>query len=155
MHRYTLQLAWTGNLGSGTSGYRDYRRDSAITSGRKPALAGSSDPSFRGDATRWNPEELLVAALSQCHLLAYLHLAADAGVVVTSYTDEPIGEMTVHRDGSGEFSSVVLHPRVVVSGPEMAEAALALHDRAHEMCFIARSVAFPVGCAPSVVVEPA
>ena len=101
--------------------------------------------------TRWNPEELLVAALSQCHLLWYLHLASAAGVVVLDYTDEPVGEMTVHPDGSGEFSSVVLHPRVVVAKQDMVERAVALHEGAHDMCFIARSVAFDVGCRPVVV----
>lgn len=151
MHRYTLQLEWTGNRGSGTSGYRDYGRDATITAGVKPELLATADPAYRGEAQRWNPEELLVAALSQCHLLWYLHLASSAGVVVLEYTDEPVGDLTVHPDGSGEFAAVVLHPKVTVAEASMQARALALHERAHELCFIARSVAFPVGCEPVVV----
>ncbi len=150
MHHYSLRLDWTGNLGTGTSGYRDYSRDSTVTATGKPMLAGSADRTFHGDPTRWNPEELVVAALSQCHLLAYLHLAADAGVVVTDYVDEAEGEMQTHRDGSGEFTSVRLRPVVTVAAADQAELAQSLHERAHELCFIARSVNFPVRCEPQV-----
>jgi organic hydroperoxide reductase OsmC/OhrA len=110
---------------------------------------GSSDPAFRGDPGRYNPEELLVAALSQCHLLWFLHLAATAGVVVTGYTDRPEGTMTEHADGAGEFTEVVLRPAVTVAEPGMVDAVAGLHERAHRMCFIARSVSFPVHHQPS------
>ncbi|HEX2901811.1 MAG TPA: OsmC family protein [Jatrophihabitans sp.] len=153
MHRYTLQLTWTGNRGPGTTGYREYGRDATASAGAKPDLLVTADPAYRGDADRWNPEELLVAALAQCHLLWYLHLCSSAGVVVRQYTDSPVGELVVHPDGGGEFSSVTLHPRVVVAEQGMRERALALHAQAHQLCFIARSVAFEVGCEPLVTVE--
>lgn len=150
MHRYTLQLEWTGNLGSGTSGYREYSRDASISAAAKPELLATSDVSYRGDPDRWNPEELMVAALAQCHLLWYLHLASAAGVVVLAYADDPVGELSVAADGSGQFSSVVLRPRVTVAESGMVERASALHERAHQLCFIARSVNFEVGCEPTV-----
>jgi organic hydroperoxide reductase OsmC/OhrA len=156
VHRYQIRLDWTGNRGTGTSGYRDYDRRHEVSAAGKPVIAGSSDPSFRGEAERWNPEELLVAALAQCHLLAFLHLAADSGVVVTGYTDEARGSMRLNRDGSGEFTEVVLQPRVLVSAAEMVEPAQRLHERAHSLCFIARSVNFPVRHEPVTEVgEPA
>jgi organic hydroperoxide reductase OsmC/OhrA len=149
MHRYAVRVTWTGNRGTGTSGYRDYARDHEVTADRKPALAGSSDAAFRGDPERWNPEELLVAALSQCHLLAYLHLCAVAGIVVTAYADAAEGRMAEHPDGSGEFTEVVLRPEVVLADPGRTAEAAALHERAHDICFIARSVNFPVRCEPA------
>lgn len=116
----------------------------------KPEIAASSDPSFRGDAARYNPEELLVAALSSCHMLAYLHVCADAGIVVTAYEDAAKGTMKLNRDGSGEFTEVVLSPVVTIQDPSQEELANELHHRAHELCFIARSVNFDVRCEPSV-----
>lgn len=147
-HRYAVTVTWTGNRGTGTSGYRDYSRDHELRAGDKPVLAGSSDRTFRGDPARWNPEELLVAALSQCHMLAYLHLSADARIVVTAYADAAEGTMAEHPDGSGEFTEVVLRPRVTLADPSRAGEAAGLHERAHELCFIARSVNFPVRCEP-------
>lgn len=151
-HHYAVELRWTGNRGTGTSGYTAYGRDHEVSAAGKPGLAGSSDPVFRGDAGRWNPEELLVAALSQCHLLAYLHECAKAGVVVTAYTDAPTGTMRTDTDGGGHFTEVTLHPAVTVAAPEMAGRAQALHDEAHHHCFIASSVNFPVRHQPSVQV---
>ena len=155
MHRYEIRLDWTGNRGTGTSGYRDYDRRHEVRAAGKPPIAGSSDPMFRGEADRWTPEDLLVAALAQCHLLAYLHLAADAGVVVTDYVDEAIGTMQLNRDGSGQFTEVVLRPRVVVTSPDMVEPAQQLHERAHALCFIARSVNFEVRTESVAVVTAA
>lgn len=152
MHRYEIRLDWTGNRGTGTSGYRDYDRRHEVRAAGKPLIAGSSDPMFRGEADRWTPEDLLVAALAQCHLLAFLHLAADAGVVVTDYVDEAVGTMQLNPDGSGQFTEVVLRPRVVVTAPDMVEPAQHLHERAHAMCFIARSVNFGVRTEPVAVV---
>lgn len=149
-HAYEISLTWTGNTGSGTSNYHAYLRDHEVRAPGKSAIAGSSDPAFRGDAGRWSPEELLVAALSQCHMLWYLHLAATAGVVVTAYSDSPVGTMQEEADGAGQFANVLLRPSVTVTAEEMCERAGALHDEAHRMCFIARSVNFPVGHEPTI-----
>ncbi|TCC00279.1 OsmC family peroxiredoxin [Micromonospora zingiberis] len=148
-HTYATTVTWTGNLGTGTSGYRDYRRDHDITADGPPPIPGSSDPTFRGDPTRWNPEQLLLAALSQCHMLAYLHLCADNGIVVTDYVDHATGTMTTDNTGSGHFTEVVLHPQVTVADPDTADTATALHDDAHHLCFIANSVNFPVHHQPT------
>jgi organic hydroperoxide reductase OsmC/OhrA len=152
VHRYEVHLDWTGNRGSGTSGYRDYDRRHEIYAEGKPVIAGSSDPTFRGEPDRWTPEDLLVASLSQCHLLWFLHLAADSGVIVNEYSDDAYGIMQLNPDGSGQFTEVVLRPRVRVASPEMVRSAQQLHDRVHELCFIARSVNFPV--RPEPVTEP-
>ncbi len=144
-HHYGITTTWTGNLGTGTSGYRTYSRDHEIAiPGKSTPLPGSSDPAFRGDPARYSPEEMLVSALSACHMLAYLHLCTDAGIVVTAYTDAAGGSMAQNENGSGEFTSVILHPQVVITDPARIADALALHHRAHELCFIARSVNFPV-----------
>lgn len=150
-HHYALGLTWTGNRGSGTSGYRDYDRSCVLTAEGKPELLGSSDPTFRGDRTRWNPEELLVAALSQCHLLSYLHSAVNHGVVVTAYADEPLGTMSQVGQG-GRFTSVVLRPRVTIADPTQVELAREIHHEAGENCFIAASVSFPVTHEPEILV---
>jgi organic hydroperoxide reductase OsmC/OhrA len=153
-HRYELSVSWTGNRGTGTSGYRDYSRDHEMSAAGKPVIAASSDPGFRGDATRWNPEELLVASLSQCHLLWYLHLCAEAGVVVTSYVDAPTGTLVMDETGGGgQFSEVTLRPAVVVAAAAMVEPALAVHEEIAAVCFVARSVNFPVRHEPTVGVS--
>jgi organic hydroperoxide reductase OsmC/OhrA len=149
-HRYATELTWTGNLGSGTSGYRAYSRDHELSAAAKPVIAGSSDPGFRGDPARWNPEELLVASLSACHQLWYLHLCAEAGVVVTAYEDAAEGVMAEEAGGAGQFQSVVLRPRVAIATGDAATARR-LHEKAHAMCFIARSVNFPVTCEATIL----
>lgn len=154
-HRYALRTTWTGDRGTGTSGYRDYDRAVTIEIDGKPALLASSDKPFRGDATRWNPEDLLLASLSECHLLSYLHACVKAGVVVTGYHDEATGVMVEDGRGGGAFREVVLHPRVVVAEESMVDAALAAHAQANEWCFIANSVNFPVRHEPAVVVASA
>jgi organic hydroperoxide reductase OsmC/OhrA len=141
-HHYSAKIVWTGNLGKGTADYRAYKRDHEIRSPRKTVIAGSSDPNFRGDPARYNPEELLVSSLSACHMLWYLHLCSDAGIVVESYEDEAEGIMETSPDGGGRFIRVTLHPNVCLAG-SVAQAE-ALHHRAHELCFIANSVNFPV-----------
>jgi organic hydroperoxide reductase OsmC/OhrA len=151
IHTYETTVTWTGNRGTGTSGYRDYDRSCDLASPGRPVIPASSDPMFRGDPTRWNPEQLLVASLSQCHLLWYLHLAAEAGVVVTSYVDDAVGTMEERPGGAGRFTEVVLRPRVTVADPAMIPTAQPLHDRAHELCFIAQSVNFPVRHEPVTV----
>ncbi|GAB4054147.1 OsmC family protein [Catellatospora paridis] len=152
-HRYELTVEWTGNEGTGTDSYRTYRRTHEVSAPGLPTLPGSSDPAFRGEPDRWNPEQLLLASLSQCHLLWYLHLCAVNGVVVTGYTDSPQATMT-EDDGGGRFTEAVLRPRVTVADASMTEQALALHHDAHKACFIANSVNFPVRHEP-VVVTPA
>lgn len=142
-HHYKLHIAWTGNSGTGTSGYRDYDRSHVISAAGKPDISGSSDPAFRGDASRWNPEELLLASVSACHKLWYLHVCAVAGVVVTDYVDEPEGTMALTADGAGQFTEVVLKPVVTISKGD-AQTAQELHADAHEKCFIANSVNFPI-----------
>jgi organic hydroperoxide reductase OsmC/OhrA len=152
-HHYTTTVRWTGNLGSGTSGYRGYSRDHVISIAGKPDIPGSSDSAFRGDASRYNPEEMLVAALSSCHMLWYLHLCADAGVVVVSYEDAATGIMVESADGSGQFTGVTLAPIVVVADAAMIETARQLHHKAHDMCFIARSVRFGVNVEGRIASE--
>lgn len=152
-HHYEVRLRWTGNRGTGTSAYTAYGRDHLVSAPGKPDLPGSSDAAFRGHAARWNPEELLVAALSQCHLLAYLHECAKAGVVVTGYTDAATGTMVTDAEGGGHFTEVTLRPAVTVAEAQMTERAQALHDEAHRHCFIASSVNFPVRHQPSVQVD--
>jgi organic hydroperoxide reductase OsmC/OhrA len=142
-------VTWTGNRGTGTSGYRDYARDHEVAADGREPIAGSSDPAFRGDPSRWNPEQLLVASLSQCHMLWYLHFCADAGVVVTDYADRASGTMAEGGHG-GQFTEVVLRPAVTVSSPNMVEAATRLHADAHRACFIANSVNFPVRHDPTI-----
>lgn len=149
-HRFTTRMRWTGNRGTGTSSYRAYGRDHEIgADGKSMSIPGSSTPQFRGDAERYNPEELLIGALSGCHMLWFLHLCAQAQIVVTAYEDDAEGSMQLNPDGSGQFSEVVLHPRVTYAQEPSREQTDALHHRAHELCFIARSVHFPVRCEPA------
>lgn len=143
-HHYALSTTWTGNLGSGTSGYRDYSRDVTIEIEGKPQLLASADKPFRGDSARWNPEDLLIASLSECHLLSYLHACVVAGVVVIEYRDSATGTMIEDGKSGGAFSEVLLRPEVVVAEESMIEAAERAHEDAHRMCFIANSVNFPV-----------
>ena len=142
-HHYALTATWTGNRGTGTSGYRDYDRSVSLRIEGKPEVLASADVPFRGDGARWNPEDLLLAALSECHLLSYLHACVVRGVVVTSYVDEAVGTMRQEGNG-GRYESVTLRPRVTVADASMVEDARAAHDDAHEWCFIANSVNFPV-----------
>ena len=154
-HGYTVTVEWTGNTGTGTSAYRAYERrhDISVPDAGKPPIPGSADPVFRGDRTRWNPEELLVAALSTCHQLWYLHLCADAGVIVTSYVDRAEGVMIEDADGGGRFARVVLRPVVMLEPGSDVARARELHDLAHSRCFIAQSVKFPVTHEPEVLVR--
>lgn len=149
-HHYQVTVRWTGNLGAGTADYRAYGRNHEIEIPGKPGLAGSSDPAFRGDAARHNPEDLLVASVSACHMLWYLHLCATAGVVVTDYRDEATGEMALAADGAGRFTGVTLRPHVAIAAGSDATRAVALHEDAHRKCFIANSVNFPIAIEPMV-----
>ena len=149
-HTYKVQVDWTGNDGDGTKTYKSYRRDHTIDAEGKPPIPGSSDPSFRGDASRYNPEELLVASLSSCHMLWYLHLCAVNHLTVIEYRDAASGVMSENEDGSGEFVRVVLRPKVKIAAEDSRARAIELHHEAHKLCFIARSVNFPVEIEPEI-----
>jgi organic hydroperoxide reductase OsmC/OhrA len=152
-HHYALTTTWTGNTGEGTSTYRGYRRTHVVTADGPPELLGSADPTFHGDRERWNPEQLLLAALAQCHMLSYLHVCVGAGVVVTAYVDRATGSMRSEPDGSGRFVEAVLHPTVTVADHTMVGPATRAHHRANRLCFIANSVTFPVRHEPVVRVS--
>jgi organic hydroperoxide reductase OsmC/OhrA len=149
-HNYGALIRWSAGTGDGTIGYRSYSRDHTIGGRGKPDIAASSDPKYRGDAARYNPEELLVAALSSCHMLWYLHLCAINEIAVVEYRDEASGTLE-ESDGSGRFVGVELRPVVTIAPNADAARALALHDEAHRLCFIARSVNFPVTVAAAIV----
>lgn len=151
-HHYAARSEWTGNLGEGTASYRAYSRDHVITAAGKPELLGSSDPAFRGDASRWNPEDLLLASLASCHMLWYLHLCAEAKIVVLVYGDDALGTMVETADGGGRFEEAVLRPQATLAAGGDVARALALHEEAHRLCFIANSVNFPVRIEPTVIV---
>ncbi|MBK9319013.1 MAG: OsmC family protein [Bacteroidetes bacterium] len=148
-HSYKLILKWTGNTGHGTSDYKSYERSHIIQSEQKVDIAASSDPAFRGDKTKHNPEEFLLASLSGCHMLWFLHLCADAGVIVIDYEDHPTGTMIELETGGGRFKEVTLHPVVTLQNKEFAGKLNALHQRAHDLCFIANSVNFEVTHQPT------
>jgi organic hydroperoxide reductase OsmC/OhrA len=153
VHQYKATTKWVGNRGTGTSDYKAYDRNHDIAIEGKHVLLCSSDPSFRGDPSRQNPEELLLASLSGCHMLWYLHLCSVNGIVVTEYVDAAIGVMEENKDGSGQFKEVILSPKVTVAEKSMVQKADTLHADASKMCFIARSVKFPVHHNPSTVVS--
>jgi len=152
-HSYNLTITWTGNRGTGTSDYRAYDRNHIIQAENKIEIPGSSDPAFRGDKTRYNPEEFLVSALSTCHMLSYLHVCVMNGVVVTGYVDHATGTMAETADGGGHFTEVMLNPVVTVKDAAMVAKANELHHKASQLCFIANSVNFQVKHTPTCVVE--
>lgn len=143
-HTYQATITWTGNKGSGTSDYRAYDRSHTIAITNKADILGSSDPAFRGDKTKHNPEDLLISSLAACHMLWYLHLCAEAGVIVTDYSDQATGTMVETSNGGGHFTEVTLHPVVTVADASMIEKANQLHQKTNELCFVANSVNFPV-----------
>ncbi|KVF46730.1 OsmC family protein [Burkholderia seminalis] len=148
-HKYRVAVEWTGNRGTGTSGYREYGRDHVIRAGSKPDIPGSSDPAFRGDASRWNPEDLLLASASACHKLWYLHLCSEAGIRVLAYADNAEGTM-LDGAGEGRFTEIVLRPHVTIQAGDDRELAGHLHHDAHAKCYIANSVNFPIRCEPVI-----
>ena len=150
-HEYDVSIAWTDPSGAGTRSHSSYRRDHVVMAEGKPEIAASSDPSFRGDPRRYNPEELLVASLSGCHMLWYLHLCALNGVRVLDYRDAAHGVMEEADDGGGAFVAITLRPQVRIAAGTDRDRALELHEEAHRLCLIARSVKFPVHCEPQVV----
>lgn len=152
-HQYNIAVKWTGNQGTGTSSYRDYSRNHEIRVPDKPVIPASSDPSFRGDPTRYNPEELLVASLSQCHMLWFLHLCSEAGITVIAYVDNAMGIMEEDNHGGGRFTEVILNPEVTIHPIDRMDQITDLHRRANELCFIANSCNFPVKHEGKIIVE--
>lgn len=146
-HHYNARVTWTGNRGEGTAHYKGYDRSHNISINNKPDIQGSSDTPFLGDPTRHNPEDLLLASLSACHMLWYLHLCADNGIIVTDYHDEATGTMMQTEQG-GHFTQVILHPQVTITDSNKISLAIQLHDAAHKNCFIANSCNFPVTHEP-------
>ncbi|MEL7116051.1 MAG: OsmC family protein [Pseudomonadota bacterium] len=151
-NHFTTRVVWTGNTGDGTSHYRAYQRTWDIAVPGKPVVHCSNDPALGGDPALMNPEDLLLSALAACHMLWYLHLAANAGVTVTDYQDDPLGIGETTPDGAGRFTKAILRPRIKVkAGADLTEAA-ALHNEVHKYCYIARSMNFPVDITPKFVV---
>ncbi len=143
-HYYKLNVEWTGNKGTGTSHYKAYERSHTISIEGKPTLECSSDAPFLGDITKYNPEDFMLCSLATCHMLWYLHLCADEGIIVTQYTDTPTATLTQDETGAGKFTEVVLHPKVIVANASMIEKAIALHSKANSFCFMANSVNFKI-----------
>lgn len=148
-HTYQVDITWTGNQGKGTSDYQAYGRNYRIEAMGKPEIPASADPIFRGDKSRYNPEELFLAAIASCHMLWFLHLCSENGIVVTSYTDTPLGLMADQGDRGGRFVEVTLHPSVTVTSASMIAATNELHQKAHQLCFIANSCNFPIHHQPA------
>ena len=146
-HHYHTTIVWTGNKGTGTADYRSYERSHRIAVQGKPSIEASSDPAFRGDAGKYNPEDLFLASISSCHMLWYLHLCADNGIVVIDYKDEASGLMEESADG-GRFTSVTLHPVVTITDASKIDKANELHELANKYCFIANSLNLPVKHEP-------
>jgi organic hydroperoxide reductase OsmC/OhrA len=155
-HHYEVEVEWQGDRGEGTASYRAYgRQHVARAAGKTHEIEASSDRTFHGDRERWNPEELLLAALSECHMLSFLHVATNHGVIVRGYTDRATGTMVEDGHGGGAFTEAVLRPRVEVADASMLALAESLHAEASAKCFIAASVAFPVHHEPVSVVADA
>ncbi len=153
-HNYTSFIRWTGNRGQGTFGYKGYDRTWDIAVPGKAVVQCSNDPLLGGDPAKMNPEDLLLSALSACHMLWYLHYAAVSDIVVTGYEDRPVGEAIVEKGGAGRFTAATLHPKITLRAGADLGLAEALHHKIHAVCFIARSVNFPVSYAPEFVIEP-
>lgn len=143
-HNYAIDITWTGNTGQGTKNLRSYSRNHDITANGLPTIAASSDPAFRGDSSRWNPEQLFLSSIAQCHMLWYLGLAAQAGITVNGYKDRPTGVMVEEANGAGQFDSVTLNPVVTISADSDSAVAENLHHQVADYCFIARSIQTPI-----------
>lgn len=150
VHHYSAHIQWTGNKGTGTSGYGAYDRSHTISIEGKPAILASSDTPFRGDGTKHNPEDFLLSALSSCHMLWYLHLCSDAGIIVVNYVDNATGILS---ETAGRFAEVTLNPVVTITDASQIEKANALHAEANKKCFIANSCNFPVKQQPRCISE--
>ncbi|MDI1232723.1 MAG: OsmC family protein [bacterium] len=147
-HKYTNKVIWTGNKGEGTATYSSYNRNHTLSIEHKLDILCSADTPFRGDGTKHNPEDMLLYALSSCHMLWFLHFCADNGIVVTAYVDQAEGLMIEKEGGGGYFKEVTLNPSVTITNPNQIDLANSLHQRANEKCFIANSCNFPVKHRP-------
>ncbi|MET4083266.1 organic hydroperoxide reductase OsmC/OhrA [Pedobacter sp. UYP30] len=154
-HLYKTRVTWTGNKGSGTMDYRSYDRDYMISIDGKIDIPGSSDSIFLGDKSKYNPEDLLLASVSSCHMLWYLHLCSKNEVVVIEYKDEAVGMMEEVEDGSGKFKEITLFPKVIIADKAHLSLAQSLHKEANKMCFIANSLNFPIEHKPEIKAENA
>ena len=152
-HHYSLVVEWTGNTGEGTKDYRGYERSHIISVENKVAIAGSSDPAFRGDKKKHSPEDLFVASIAACHMLWYLHLCSDAGIIITGYIDQATATMVETSNGGGRFTQVTLNPTVTITNESMMANAETLHQKANELCFIASSCNFPIYHKPVISVK--
>ena len=152
-HNYSAKITWTGNTGKGTSNYHAYERDYSILIEGKPVIKGSSDPAFLGDKSRYNPEELFLASISSCHMLWYLHLCAENGIIVIDYEDQATGKMIEETTGEGRFESVLLKPAATILDSEKEILARKLHRQANKKCFIANSCNFEISHEPVIVIE--
>jgi organic hydroperoxide reductase OsmC/OhrA len=152
-HPYTSSIIWTGNRGEGTATYRGYDRTWDIAVPGKPVISCSNDPLLGGDPAKMNPEDLLLSALSACHMLWYLHYASNEKIIVTSYEDSPIGIGEVEKSGAGRFTSAILRPRITVNTGTDLAVATAIHHRIHDVCFIARSVNFSITYEPEFLFD--
>lgn len=152
-HNYKVRAEWTGNKGEGTKNVRSYDRSHTVTIQGKPELHLTTDNPAVGDKTKLNPEDLLVSAISSCHMLSYLYVCALEGIVITSYTDNATGIMIEEASGGGSFKEVNLYPICHVQNEQMIDKAIELHHKAHEICYIANSVNFEVKCNPICKVE--
>jgi organic hydroperoxide reductase OsmC/OhrA len=151
-HTYKIGLMWMGNNGFGTETYTSYERVHTLHAEGKPDLLGSADPLFRGDSAKWNPEELLLASLSSCHMLWYLHLCANHKIIVQTYEDAPYAQMRIEKNGAGKFVNAELRPVVTITQENQRQLAESLHSQAHHYCFIANSVNFPISLSPTITV---
>ena len=147
-HHFKVQTTWTGNKGVGTENYSAYERDHVFSIENKPDLLASADPAFLGDGTKHNPEDLLIASISACHMLWYLHLCASNGITVVGYTDNASGILTVTESNGGHFTEVTLRPTVIITDDTQIDLANELHKEANKKCFIANSCNFPVHHSP-------
>ncbi|MBK0064963.1 MULTISPECIES: OsmC family protein [unclassified Acinetobacter] len=154
IHQYDVKIRWIGNIGDGTKSYQSYTRDFLIENHNKPSICGSADPAYRGDPTKWNPEDLMVAAASACHKLWYLHLCAVNGVCIMDYVDHACGFMEdAHPEKRGHITHIILKPHVILQAKKSLDLAKQLHQQAHHECMIANSVNFPILCEPSFEVD--
>jgi organic hydroperoxide reductase OsmC/OhrA len=152
-HHYQLKAEWTGNTGKGTQNVRSYDRSHTVKIQGKPELLLTTDNPQVGDKSKLNPEDLLLTAVSSCHMLSYLYVCAMEGIVITAYTDDATGLMVEKESGGGSFKIIQLHPMVHVADESMIEKAIQLHHKAHEICYIANSVNFEVRCTPTCKVK--
>ncbi|RKR08086.1 organic hydroperoxide reductase OsmC/OhrA [Maribacter vaceletii] len=153
-HHYNIKTVWTGNEGTGTKNYKTYNRNHSINGeGKYTEILGSSDPAFLGDKTRYNPEDLFLSSISSCHMLWYLHLCATNNIIITSYKDNATGCMEESPNGNGKFTSVTLNPLITITNSSDKEKAMALHEKANEMCFIANSCNFKIKHKATILIE--